>query len=127
MAARHFLDQLGAGPVLSKDSDTDEARVLVVQVQERLQPAQGERILEWHDQQPFPSCPSPDDPDACNVYRELDLLDEILENIQHYLEFSGELGPDAYAWCCPNLREPTLSRRKVERSRGSSGSRAGGR
>src|SRR5215208_8281854 len=72
MAARHFLDQLGAGPVLSKDSDTDEARVLVVQVQERLQPAQGERILEWHDQQPFPSCPSPDDPDACNVYRELE-------------------------------------------------------
>jgi hypothetical protein len=90
-------------------------------------PPKGERILEWHDQQPFPSCPSPDDPDACNVYRELDLLDEILENIQHYLEFSGELGPDAYAWCCPNLREPTLSRRKVERSRGSSGSRAGGR
>jgi hypothetical protein len=41
MAARHFLDQLGAGPVLSKDSNTDEARVLVVQVQERLQPAQG--------------------------------------------------------------------------------------
>jgi hypothetical protein len=27
--------------VLSKDSNTDEARVLVVQVQERLQPTQG--------------------------------------------------------------------------------------
>jgi hypothetical protein len=33
-----------------------------------------------------PICPNPDDPDTCNVYRELDLLDEIFENIQDYRE-----------------------------------------
>jgi len=30
--------------------------------------------------------PNPDDPDSCNVYRELDLPDEIFENIQDYRE-----------------------------------------
>jgi hypothetical protein len=74
---------------LSKDSDTDEseARALVQQVEERdYNPPRRERILEWQNQQDFPICPNPDDPDACNVYSELDLPDEVFESIQDYRE-----------------------------------------
>jgi hypothetical protein len=71
----------------SGDTDESEARALVQQVEERdYNPPRRERILEWQNQQDFPICPNPDDPDACNVYRELDLPDEIFENIQDYRE-----------------------------------------
>ena len=89
MVAHHFLDKEELVEWLSKDGDTDEseARALVQQVEERdYNPPRRERILEWQDQQEFPICPNPDDPDAYNVYRELDLPDEIFENIQDYRE-----------------------------------------
>jgi len=89
MVAHHFLDKEELAEWLSKDGDTDEseARALVQQVEERdYNPPRRERILEWQDQQEFPICPNPDDPDACNVYRELDFPDEVFENIQDYRE-----------------------------------------
>jgi RecA-family ATPase len=89
MVAHHFLDKEELVEWLSKDGDTDEseARALVQQVEERdYNPPRRERILEWQEQQEFPICPNPDDPDACNVYRELYLPDEIFENIQDYRE-----------------------------------------
>jgi hypothetical protein len=89
MVANHFLDKEELVEWLSKDGHTDEngARALVQQVEERdYNPPKRERILEWQEQQDFPICPNPDDPDACNVYRELDLPDEIFENIQDYRE-----------------------------------------
>jgi len=89
MVARHFLDKDELVEWLAKDGDTDEneARALVQQVEERgYNPPKRERILEWQEQQDFPICPNPDDPDACNVYKELDLPDEIFENIQEYRE-----------------------------------------
>jgi len=89
MVAHHFLDNEELVEWLSKDSDTDEkgARALVQQVEERgYNPPKRERILEWQEQQEFPICPNRDDPDSCNVYRELELPDEIFENIQDYRE-----------------------------------------
>jgi hypothetical protein len=89
MVTHHFLDKEELVEWLSKDSDTDEkeASALVQQVEERgYNPPKRERILEWQKQQDFPICPNPDDPDACNVYRELDLPEEIFENIQDYRE-----------------------------------------
>jgi hypothetical protein len=68
---------------------TDEhgARALVQQVVSRdYNPPKRERILEWQSQQEFPICPNPDDPDACNVYRELDLPDEVFRHIEEYRE-----------------------------------------
>jgi hypothetical protein len=71
----------------SGDTDENGARALVQQVEERgYNPPRRERILEWQDQQKFPICPNPNDPDACNVYRELDVPDEIFESIQDYRE-----------------------------------------
>jgi hypothetical protein len=89
MVAHHFLDGEELVGWLTKDGDTDEneARALVQQVEEKgYNPPKRERILEWQEQQEFPICPNPDDPDACNVYTELNLPDEVFENIQEYQE-----------------------------------------
>jgi DNA primase large subunit len=93
MVAHHFLDADELVEWLAKDGDTDErkARALVQQVEERgYNPPRRERILEWQAQQDFPICPTPDDPDTCNVYRDLDMPEEVLENIQEYREQKAE-------------------------------------
>ena len=89
MVAHHFLDSEELVKWLAKDGDTDErkARALVQQVEERgYNPPRRERILEWQAQQDFPICPTPDDPDTCNVYKELDMPEEVLGSIQEYRE-----------------------------------------
>ena len=93
MVAHHFLGADELVEWLAKDGDTDErkARALVQQVEERgYNPPRRERILEWQAQQDFPICPTPDDPDTCNVYRDLDMPEEVLENIQEYREQKAE-------------------------------------
>ena len=88
MVAHHFLDKEELVEWLSKDSDTDEreARALVQQVEERdYNPPKRERILEWQRQQDFPICPT-DDPDACNVYKDLQFPDGVYERIAEYYE-----------------------------------------
>ena len=77
------------GPGHPGDRDTDEqkARALVQQVEERgYNPPSRQRILEWQEQQKFPICPNPEDPDACNLYRELELPEEVFESIEEYHE-----------------------------------------
>ena len=89
MVAHHFLNKDELVEWLSKDGDTDEneARALVQQVEERgYNPPRRERILEWQEQQDFPICPNPDDPDACNLYNELQFPDAVYQYIQEYPE-----------------------------------------
>ena len=89
MVAHHFLDTDELVEWLAKDRDTDErkARALVQQVEERgYNPPRRERVLEWQAQQEFPICPTPEDPDTCNVYKELDMPEEVLDSIQEYRE-----------------------------------------
>jgi DNA primase large subunit len=88
MVAHHFLDEDELVRLLMKDKDVDEekARGLVRQVNSRDYNApRAERIREWQEQQEFPICPT-DDPDACNVYRDLQFPDEVYEDIQEYHE-----------------------------------------
>ena len=49
-------------------------------------PPKRERILEWQSQQDFPICPTPDDPQACNVYSDLQFPDGIYDNINQFYE-----------------------------------------
>jgi hypothetical protein len=89
MVARHFMDTEDLVRLLSHGGDTDErkARALVKQVEDHdYNPARRERILEWQAKQEFPICPNPDDPDACNVYKELDLPERVFEHIEEYRE-----------------------------------------
>jgi DNA primase large subunit len=89
MVARHFLseDELVDRLANDRDFNEDEARALARQVNERdYNPPRRERILEWQAQQDFPICPNPDDPRACNVYRELKFPDDVYEDIEEFYE-----------------------------------------
>jgi hypothetical protein len=89
MIGRHFVSEDELVELLTKDHDADEQdiRAMVQQVEDKgYSPPRREKILEFQDQQDFPICPDPDDPDACNVYNELQFPDEVYESIQQYQE-----------------------------------------
>lgn len=89
MVARHFLDEEELVRYLQKDRDFDEqqARALVLQVQGKdYNPPRREKILQYQQEQEFPIIPDPDDPDAGNVYRDLQFPDHVYEHIQEYHE-----------------------------------------
>jgi DNA primase large subunit len=89
MVARHFLAEDELIQYLQKDKDFSEieAKALVQQVQGKdYNPPKRDRILEWQQHQAFPICPNPEDPDACNVYRDLEFPEHVYEHITHYYE-----------------------------------------
>ena len=98
MVGRHFLDEdaivrrLAAQPEQSEES----ARALLRQVSERdYSPPGRERILEWQARQDFPLCPTPDDPQACNLYRELTFPDRVYGEIEEFWEERAEAANSA--------------------------------
>ena len=89
MIGRHFVSDDELVELLTKDHDADEQeiRAMVQQVEDKgYSPPRREKILEFQNQQDFQICPNPDDPDACNVYNELQFPDEVYESIQEYQE-----------------------------------------
>jgi DNA primase large subunit len=89
MVARHFLseDELLTNLQKNPNFSAEEARALTHQVQGRdYNPPRRERILEWQQAQDFPICPNPDDPDACNVYKDLEFPESVYQNITDYHE-----------------------------------------
>ncbi len=89
MVARHFLDKERLAELLQQGGGIDEgrAKALVQQVEERdYSPPRRERILEWQAKQDFPICPDAEDPNACNVYRELDLPEQVFAQIEEFRE-----------------------------------------
>lgn len=93
MVAHHFLTEDELVEWLQKSPDTDEqaARSLYLQVQGKdYNPPKRDRILEWQQQQDFPICPNPEDPDACNLYRDLSFPDHVYEHISEYYEQKAE-------------------------------------
>lgn len=98
MVARHFMADEELVVLLSDQPEMDEkeARILVMQVQERdYNPPQRQKILEWQSQQAFPICPTPDDPNSCNVYRELQFPQQIYEHVEEYYEERAEAQMEA--------------------------------
>jgi hypothetical protein len=84
LGARHFLSEDELIDWLSKDRDcdADKARSLLAQVNARnYNPPRRERILQWMEQQGFPICPEPDNPEACNLYRNLEFPHEVYDRI----------------------------------------------
>lgn len=97
MVGHHYLDRQELADLLMKGSGADEREVksLVEQMESRdYNPPSRNRILEWQGQQDFQICPDPDDPAACNVYRDLNLPDQVIEHIEEYREqqFDAETG-----------------------------------
>ncbi len=92
MVERHFQSEDELIGYLTKDSDFNEteARSLYQQVQGKdYNPPKRERVLQWQEQQDFPICPNADDPDACNVYKDLQFPDHVYEHISEYYQHKG--------------------------------------
>jgi hypothetical protein len=88
MVARHFLDEEQLASYLAKNPGFDEvqARALVKQVQGRdYNPPKREKIMQFQREQTFPICPS-NDPDGCNVYKNLQFPQGVYEKINQYYE-----------------------------------------
>ncbi|HYP39077.1 MAG TPA: hypothetical protein VEX13_01855 [Chloroflexia bacterium] len=93
MIARHFMEEDELVRLLGNQPDQDEtkARALVLQVQGRdYNPPKRDRILEWQAQQDFPICPTPDDPNSCNVYSELQFPEGVYDSIGEFWEEQAE-------------------------------------
>jgi hypothetical protein len=89
MVARHFLKESELIQHLQKDPDFSEAdaKALVRQVEGKdYNPPKRDRVLEWQQHQDFPICPNADDPDSCNVYKDLTFPDDVYEHINSYYE-----------------------------------------
>jgi hypothetical protein len=93
MVARHFLEAEEMVALLDKQPDMDEkaARMLILQVQERdYNPPKREKILEWQAQQEFAICPTPDDPNGCNVYRDFEFPQQVYDHVEEFYEERAE-------------------------------------
>ncbi|WP_047866408.1 hypothetical protein [Rubrobacter aplysinae] len=89
MVARYFVDNEELVKLLARDDDESEreARAMVQQVEDKgYNPPRRERILQWQKEQDFEICPTPDDPDSCNVYNELTFPDTLYQDIEEYRE-----------------------------------------
>jgi len=89
MVARHFVSNAELVKLLSrgKGFDEEQARTLVAQVQSRdYNPPKRQKIMEFLEQQKFPICPNADDPDACNVYKDLQFPETVYAKINEYYQ-----------------------------------------
>ena len=89
MVARHFVGEGELVKLLARDKSFDEARAktLVAQVQSRdYNPPRREKILQFLQEQKFPICPKPEDPNACNVYRDLKFPEDVYNKINEFYQ-----------------------------------------
>ena len=89
MVGRYFLSNEEMVEIMTHDKDCDEAKAksLIQQVEAKgYNPPKRDRILEWMSQQEFQICDDPENPDSCNVYKNLDFPPEIYEKISSYYQ-----------------------------------------
>ncbi len=93
MVARNFLSEDELINYLQKDKDfsEEEAKTLYQQVQGKdYNPPKRERVLEWQQKQDFPICPNSENPDACNVYKDLEFPEHVYEHISEYYQHKSD-------------------------------------
>ena len=93
MVARHFLEPQELVELLARDPECsdEQARSLVEQVLSRdYSPPRREKIIEFQSQQEFAICPNADDPDACNVYKNLKFPQDVYQHIGQYHDQKAE-------------------------------------
>lgn len=89
MIARHFMDEDELVAYLQKDRDfsAEQAQTLVAQVREKdYSPPRREKILQYQQEQDFAIIPDADDPNAGNVYNELQFPQHVYDHISEYYE-----------------------------------------
>jgi len=93
MVAHHFMEEDELVRYLCKNPDfgAEKAKALVHQVKQRgYNPPKRQKVMEWQKEQEFPICPGGDDPDGCNIYRNLKFPDGVYEKIEEYHEQKAE-------------------------------------
>ena len=87
MVGHFYLDKHELLKLLEQGQGAGEedlmALVQEVEARDYNPPTRGQ-ILDWQQQQDFPLCPHPEDPDACNVYQELKLPERVYAQIKEY-------------------------------------------
>ncbi len=89
MVGRFFLSDEELEAYLMKDKDCDEqkARSIIRQVEAKgYNPPKRDRVLEWMNQQDFPICEDAENPDSCNIYKEVNFPPEVYEKISSYYQ-----------------------------------------
>ena len=73
MVARHFMDEQELLACLQKNPDFSDEEFVpsIIRCKGGTTIRRGANVPEWQKEQEFPICPNPDDPDACNVYKDL--------------------------------------------------------
>jgi hypothetical protein len=93
IVARYFIGEEKIIELLSSQPGMGEtrARALVLQAASRnYNPPSRERVLEWQRMQDFRICPDAEDPNGCNVYRELTFPENVYDDIQDLWEKRAE-------------------------------------
>ncbi len=93
MVARFFLSEDEMVHLLKEQPGMNEesARALVLQVNRHdYNPPKRERVLQWQQQQDFQICPDEEDPNSCNVYKELEFPQELYDRIGEFWEEKSE-------------------------------------
>ena len=88
MVGHHFLDEKEVVKLLAKNPhfSEEQAKALWHQVCSRdYNPPRPEKIAQWQQEQEFAICPT-DDPDVCNLYKNLRFPDEVYQHIEEYHE-----------------------------------------
>jgi hypothetical protein len=94
IVGRHFLEQAEFVHLVRSNLSEMEARSLWLQVTEHdYSPPGPDTIHRWQLRQSFPICPDPRDPDACNVYKQLDFPDRVYAHIADYYEEKAARSP----------------------------------
>ena len=89
MVARHFTngDELESLLAQDRDFSAEQARELIAQVEQAgYNPPKRDKILEYQGKQEFAIIPNPEDPDAGNVYKDLEFPDGVYKHIGEYRE-----------------------------------------
>lgn len=97
MVGNQFLDKDELLKLLEKDPSIDEgeAKALVQQVASRdYNPPSRQTLLDWQKQQDFPLIENPEDPNAGNLYQELQMPDNVYEDIENYREQQFDVAMD---------------------------------
>lgn len=87
MVGRFFLSDQELLDYMTKDKDCDEekAREIIRQVEAKgYNPPKRERVIEWMNQQDFPICEDAENPNSCNIYKEVNFPPEVYEKISSY-------------------------------------------
>jgi hypothetical protein len=97
MVGNQFLEKDELLKVLERDPKVDEreAKSLVQQVASRdYNPPSRQTLLDWQQHQDFPIIEHPEDPNAGNLYRELQMPDDDYEDIENYREQQFDVAMD---------------------------------